>query len=531
MLPGFLLMSWNALPAAAQPFDGSTATLIAIDANGAGDGSASADGRFIAASSTRLHGQSAIWLFDRQTGNWRQLTEVGNGDREPAVSPDGRFVIFVSDRNGQTDLWAVWKARNFFTIAFAGPAQALATPRSVLHDPGHVGACHFKADGKLICHVYEGNAGDLLEIDPQQHSSRTLTKGGWWYYKPDVSPDGWIAVTVIGDEGDVIRFLPEGSRGDPLPSPSIPGSWPQFVKGGREIVYHRQISEGTGLKLLDLRTGQARDLRVDGKLASFAALSPNGRFVAYCRKDGKRSSVRVRSLDTQEDRALPLGREACNPAWSPQGDRLAVSLRDGDHWAQAIVRADGSGLRVLLHGTSTLWQLNAPAAWSPDGRKIAFAATTAPYESDLFVADIESGAVRNITGDAWYDEGPSWSADGKSIVFMSTRGGNWTWGLFAISATGGSARVLVTPGPPAARRHSGKILRSARCIVAQPGRGRTYGGPAGFAAESGILEHRLAAQDHAVGPVAGVDAYRCQTDVSHRTGPLCRAGLAGGRTL
>ncbi|MEJ2457369.1 MAG: hypothetical protein P8Y58_04155 [Novosphingobium sp.] len=142
---------------------------------------------------------------------------------------------------------------------------------------------------------------------------------------------------------------------------------------------------------------------------------------------------------------MPLGREACNPAWSPQGDRLAVSLRDGDHWAQAIVRADGSGLRVLLHGTSTLWQLNAPAAWSPDGRKIAFAATTAPYESDLFVADIESGAVRNITGDAWYDEGPSWSADGKSIVFMSTRGGNWTWGLFAISATGGSARVLVTP--------------------------------------------------------------------------------------
>ncbi|MEJ2457368.1 MAG: DPP IV N-terminal domain-containing protein [Novosphingobium sp.] len=107
VLPGFLLMSWNALPAAAQPFDGSTATLIAIDANGAGDGSASADGRFIAASSTRLHGQSAIWLFDRQTGNWRQLTEVGNGDREPAVSPDGRFVIFVSDRNGQTDLWAV----------------------------------------------------------------------------------------------------------------------------------------------------------------------------------------------------------------------------------------------------------------------------------------------------------------------------------------------------------------------------------------------------------------------------------------
>lgn len=480
LLLGPLLSSWLAVPVIAQPAINGTVTLIAMDADGAGDGSASSNGRFIAASSTRLHKQSAIWLFDRETGNWRQLSKIGNGDREPAISPDARFVVFVSDRKGQTDLWAIdiasgrefpltndsveeeypawsqdgrqlvftggpWKARNFFTIDFPGPSNPPGSPKSVLPRAGHVGACRFKFDGKLICHVYEGNAGNLLEVDPQTHQARKLTNGGWWFYKPDASPDGWIAVTVIGDEGDVIRFLPSGSRGDPLPSPSIPGSWPQFVNDGRELIYHRQISEGTGLRLLDPRDGHWRDLTIHGELSGFATLSPNGRQIAYCRKDADHWAVRIRALDTDEDWALPLQRESCNPAWSPDGSHLAISLRDGEHWAQAIVRADGTGLRILRHGTSTEWQLKAPAAWSPDGRQIAFAATTAPYESDLFVADLAAGTVRNVTGDAWYDEGPSWSADGKSIVFMSTRGGNWTWGLYAIPVRGGDARVLVAP--------------------------------------------------------------------------------------
>ena len=90
------------------------------DDKGAGDGSVSADGRFLVASSTRFKGQSAIWLFDRQVGTWRQLTKPGNGDREPAISPNGRFVVFISDRNDRTDLWALDTATGWDSRTEAG---------------------------------------------------------------------------------------------------------------------------------------------------------------------------------------------------------------------------------------------------------------------------------------------------------------------------------------------------------------------------------------------------------------------------
>jgi TolB protein len=97
------------------------------------------------------------------------------------------------------------------------------------------------------------------------------------------------------------------------------------------------------------------------------------------------------------------------PAWSPDGRRIAfVSRRDGRSHIY-VMRADGTGLRRVT---------NAPAndespTWSPDGRRIAFA-----RDAELFVVPSRGGPARRI-GDGVGGEtlDPAWSPSGKLIAY------------------------------------------------------------------------------------------------------------------
>jgi hypothetical protein len=59
-------------------------------------------------------------------------------------------------------------------------------------------------------------------------------------------------------------------------------------------------------------------------------------------------------------------------------------------------------------------------AWSPDGRSIAFSALAGGF-TDLFVCDVASGTLQQLTGDAFADLQPAWSHDGRSIAFATER--------------------------------------------------------------------------------------------------------------
>ena len=107
--------------------------------------------------------------------------------------------------------------------------------------------------------------------------------------------------------------------------------------------------------------------------------------------------------------------------------------------------ADGSGFRTWTDSADYLRGMNGPLDWSPDSTRIVFHADTEPFEADLYLLDLRNGRIRNLTRDAWFDESPSWTPDGQGIVFMSTRGGEWTWGLFSLSLETGKVHLVTTP--------------------------------------------------------------------------------------
>jgi len=108
-----------------------------------------------------------------------------------------------------------------------------------------------------------------------------------------------------------------------------------------------------------------------------------------------------------------------DPAWSPDGSRIAfASNRDG-LMAIFVMNDDGSDVKRLTSPTSS----SHSPAWSPDGREIAFASAR-EGNADIYVMNADGTDVRRLTSDASADLDPAWSPDGSRIAFSTERNKN-----------------------------------------------------------------------------------------------------------
>ena len=149
-----------------------------------------------------------------------------------------------------------------------------------------------------------------------------------------------------------------------------------------------------------------------------------------------------------------------NPAWAPDGSRLALECRMENVWEVCLVNSDGSGLRRLTPHRPDGRSSQSPD-WSPDGKWIAFHSNRdakldgAPAYSgtDIYLMDTEGSSITRLTETlpGRLTQNPAWSPDGKMIAFNSTRDGDsiaTDWEIYVMNSDGTGIRRLTHDKKP-----------------------------------------------------------------------------------
>ena len=146
-----------------------------------------------------------------------------------------------------------------------------------------------------------------------------------------------------------------------------------------------------------------------------SAAPPLGTIAFVSARDGNQEIYVMNADGSGVSRLTNTPATDIDPAWSPDGRRIAfASDGDGTHriYDIYVMNADGSGVTRLTNDPVTAWG----PAWSPDGTKIAFESYR-DGNGEIYVMNPDGSAVTNLTHDPADDAWPAWSPDGAKIAF------------------------------------------------------------------------------------------------------------------
>jgi TolB protein len=252
-------------------------------------------------------------------------------------------------------------------------------------------------------------------------------------------------VIAFGDGEHLFTIDPTTGQQERVPDvPS--GAWlPAWSPDGSQLAV--TVFPSDGPRQLWLVRGDGPRLLAEADNVGPPSWSPDGRSIAYVGADAQGSAIHIVTVVSGEDRivgdVIPPGAHTYFTAlFSPDGTQLLFDKGTDSGYAIYVMDVNGSNVRQISAGTSDY-----NPSWSPDGRSIVFTRQEASMESDIFVMHADGSDVRRLTnGDATETNlSPTWSPDGRLIAYVSGKSGG-PGGLVIIHTDGSSPQTLVSDG-------------------------------------------------------------------------------------
>ncbi len=180
---------------------------------------------------------------------------------------------------------------------------------------------------------------------------------------------------------------------------------PRFSRDGRQVIYSLSNGGNTDIYRTDLATGQNARLTQAPSIETAPSLSPDGTQIVFESDRSGTQQLYIMSTDGGNPRRISFGDGRYGtPVWSPRGDLVAFTKQNAGRFHIGVMRTDGTEERLL---TSSF--LDEGPTWSPNGRVLMFMRETqgAAGTSSLYSVDISGRNLRPVatTGGA---SDPSW---------------------------------------------------------------------------------------------------------------------------
>ena len=143
---------------------------------------------------------------------------------------------------------------------------------------------------------------------------------------------------------------------------------PRFSPDGRQVIMSLQRGGNANIYTMDLRSRKTRRLTNTPAIDTSPSFSPDAKMIAFESDRGGSQQLYVMNSDGSGQRRISFGEgRYSTPVWSPRGDLIAFTKLLKGRFLIGVMRSDGSGERILTEGYH-----NEGPTWSPNGRVLLF---------------------------------------------------------------------------------------------------------------------------------------------------------------
>ena len=338
---------------------------------------------------------SAIWTVGLDGAEPAPVTNHPSLNVSPAWLPDGRRLLFISDRGGTRDIYLT-------SLDGSGKPRGNPVRLTTGLNPHSITVA---ADGSAAAYshfIFRRNVWTVAIPDTGSASiaeARQVTVGNQIVESHALSPNGrWLSYdSNLEGNQDIYLISTQGGEARRLTTDPGDDFAPHFSPDGREIVFHSTRYGTRDLFVVDTDGKNEVRLTDDAVDERFPVFSPDGLHIAFYAWTGNANRIYLlhrKSVDgawSEAQATAAVSPDGMHPRWEPNGARIVYD------WGNAIgAVSPGDEPRRLFDGRMAgLIDIGKPD-WSLDGRLIYFTGTAVDGSRALYALPATGGEPRVV---------------------------------------------------------------------------------------------------------------------------------------